>query len=92
MTTIIPFTPSDAQSPPFSTTFTLDGASYLGAATWNVAAQRWYFSLYSSSGAITWHGALIGSPNGFDIPLATGLFTQSTILYRAGTGNFEVTP
>lgn len=92
MTTLVPFTPSTNTYPPFSTTFTLDGASYLGSCTWNFAAQRWYLTLTNSSGSIVWHGALVGSPDTSDIYLALGIFTTSTILYREGSGNFEINP
>ena len=92
MTTLVQFNPQPFSSPPFQQTFTLDGQNYQGTATWNFAAQRWYFTLIDSSGNIIWNGPLIESPNGYDIPLALGIFTDSVILYRDTTGNFEVTP
>jgi hypothetical protein len=90
--TIIPLTLNNSTSPPFSSIFTLDGASYLGSVTWNISAQRYYFTLTDSTGATTWNGPLIGSPLGYDIPLAPGIFTTSKIVWREDTGNFEVTP
>lgn len=90
--TTIAFTPSNSQSPPFSTIVTMDGQSYALAAMWNFAAQRWYASLTDSSGNIVWYGALMGSPLDYDIPLAPGIFSTSQILYREDTGNFEITP
>ena len=90
--TTIPFAPSPTLAPPFQTVVTLDSAPYSLAAAWNFAAQRWYASLTDSSGNVAWYGALIGSPLGYDIPLAPGIFTTSTILYREDTGNFEITP
>lgn len=92
MTTTIPFVPNNNASPPFSATVTLDNISYTLSAFWNISAQRWYASLVDQSGTPAWTGALIGSPLGFDIPLAPGIFTVSTILYRADTGNFETNP
>lgn len=90
--TSIPFNPVNTNNPPFQTDFTLDGQTYRGVATWNIAGQRWYLTIYSQSGDVVWCGALIGSPIGFDMPLAPGIFTTSQILYREDTGNFEVTP
>lgn len=92
MTTLIPFSPSNATNPPFSTPLTLDGASYTGSAAWNLAGQRWYFSITDQAGNNIWTGALIGSPLGYDILLAPGILSQSTILYREDTGNIEVMP
>lgn len=89
---IIPFTPVNNQSPPFQSIVTLDGQPYTLQTRWNVAAQRWYVSLTDGSGNVTWYGAMIGSPLGYDIPLALGVFQTSVILFRQDTGNFEVTP
>ncbi|WP_455387447.1 phage baseplate plug family protein [Petrachloros mirabilis] len=90
--TLIPFLPSNSTSPPFQTTVTLDGASYALAATYNIVGQRWYVSLTDLNSNLAWMGPLIGSPIGFDIPLAPGIFQTSTILYREDTNNFEVSP
>jgi hypothetical protein len=92
MTTIIPFQINGNTSPPFSTIFTLDGSSVLGTAAWNTFGQRWYLSLTDQSGNNLWTGALVGSPLNANIYLAPDVFETSTILYRADTGNFEVTP
>ena len=89
--TIIPLTIS-ATLPPFISIFVLDGQSYSGIVTWNFAAQRWYFTLNDQYGNLAWSGALVGSPSNYDIPLAIGIFKTSVILFRADTGNFEVTP
>lgn len=90
--TQIPFIPNNQNSPPFSTLFTLDGTSYNGSVTWNIAGQRWYLTLTDQAGTVIWNGALIGSPLDYDILLAPGIFTTSTLLYREDTGNFEVLP
>lgn len=92
MTMLVAFQPNNTASPPFQANFTLDGSSYSGAAWWNIAGQRWYFSLTDQSGNNIWTGPLIGSPLNFNILLAPGIFKTSTLLYRADTGNFEQTP
>ena len=92
MTTLIALTIVNSASPPFQALFTLDGQSYNGAVTWNLAGQRWYLTLTDAYGNLTWSGALVGSPLNADIPLAPGIFTASTLLYREDSGNFEVMP
>lgn len=92
MTTLIAFQPSNANTPPFQTTVTLDGISYSLSVTWNIAGQRWYAALTDQNGNIAWSGGMVGSPLGFDILLAPGVFSTSTLLYREDTGNFEVNP
>lgn len=92
MTTLISFTPNNNSSPPFSQPVTLDNVSYSLNVTWNIAGQRWFVALQDQSGFVVWMGALIGSPLNYDILLAPGIFTTSTLLYRADTGNFEITP
>ena len=89
--TTIPFLPSAAITPPFQANVTLDGSDYILAAIWNLAGQRWYISITDQSGNIAWEGAMIGSPLDYDILLAPGVFTTSTILYREDTGNIEIT-
>ena len=90
--TTIAFVPSNTASPPFQTVVTLDGAQYSLSATWNFAAQRWYATLTDLSGNLIWSGGLVGSSNGYNVPLAAGLFTTSTLVYNEDTGNFVVTP
>ncbi|HGL4258432.1 TPA: hypothetical protein ACKE3D_002112 [Burkholderia dolosa] len=90
--TLIPFTPSNASTPPFSTSVTLDGASYVANVAWNFYGQRYYMTIADTAGNVIWTGAMVGSPNGFDILLAPGIFKQSTILFREDTGNIEVNP
>lgn len=90
--TIIPFTPNNNISPPFSALFTLDGNQYSGAAAWNVYAQRWYLTLTDQSNNRIWTGPIIGSTSTFSIPLAPGIFTSSTLIFNEDTGNFEQTP
>ena len=92
MTTYVPLQIVANASPPWKGQFTLDGAAYQGVVTWNVAAQRWYFSLAQQNQSPTWYGPLIGSPLDADIYLAPNIFQTSTILFRSDTGNFEVNP
>jgi hypothetical protein len=92
MITLVTFTPNNNSTPPFSTPVTLDSTSYTLSALWNISGQRWYASVTDQSGNMLWTGALVGSPLGYDILLAPGIFTSSTILFREDTGNFEVTP
>jgi hypothetical protein len=65
---------------------------YALATQWNIAGQRWYFTISDSSGTLIWAMALAGSPLDYDINLVPGVFTTSTLVYRTDTGNFEVTP
>ena len=90
--TVIPFAPSQASTPPFTAQLTLDGQSYTFNAAWNFVSARWYFALVDQSGAIIVNQPLIGSPPDSDIPLAPGLFTTSTLVYRVSTGNLEIGP
>lgn len=92
MTTYVQLQLNQAATPPFRTIFALDGASVIGTVTWNIFGQRWYLALTDQAGDNLWTGALVGSPLDMDILLAPDVFHTSTILYRADTGNFEVTP
>jgi hypothetical protein len=88
--TLIPFTPSTTDAPPFSALVILDGASYTLAAAWNFYGQRWYISLTDQSGNLILNQPLVGSSPNANIYLAPGMFTSSTLLYRVGTNNFEI--
>lgn len=95
MTTLIAFSPSASTSPPFSTTVTLDGASYALTVMWNFYRSDWYMQVTDQSGTLIVNRPLVGSPsnNAYnDINLAGGYFTTSTLVYRSDTGNFEQTP
>jgi hypothetical protein len=91
MTTIL-FTPSNNTTPPFQTPVTLDGVSYSLYTMSNFYANRWYVVLADQSGNIVMNMPLIGSPPDFDILLFPGLFQTSTVVYRVGTGQFEIGP
>jgi hypothetical protein len=92
MTVFIPFQPNATTSPPFQALVTLDGQSYVLAAMWNLYRGGWYISITDQSGNLVINQPLIGSPLDADIPLAPGIFTASTLVYRADTATFEQTP
>jgi hypothetical protein len=92
MTTFVAFAPNNSNNPPFSTPLTLDSAAYVGSVTWNIAGKRWYLTILDSGSNQIWSGAMIGSPLGYNILLAPGVFSSSTILYREDTGNLEINP
>ena len=87
-TTYVQFVPSPQS--PFQFQATLDSSTYTVIVTWNLFGQRYYINLYALDG--TWIVALplIGSPPDYDISLTAGYF-DTTLVYRAATGNFEVT-
>lgn len=90
--TTIPVIIVNSNSPPWTAQATLDGNPYQLSLAWNIAGQRWYLQIADQSGNIVWYGPFIGSPLNSDIFLAPGIFQQSTILFRADSGNIEVTP
>ena len=92
MTTYIPFTPNLKAAPPWQGQFVLDGETYLGTVTWNFFGQRFYISFAKQNQPPVAYVPLVGSPLDADIPLAPWAFSQSTVLYRSDTGNFEVAP
>lgn len=89
---IIPFTPSNSSVPPFSVIMTLDNNQVQANVTWNLSGQRWYLTLTDQNADILWNGPLIGSPVDYDIYLAPGIFTVSTLVFREATNSFEVNP
>lgn len=88
-TTVINFNPDNSASPPFSTLVTLDGATYVLTATWNLFGQRWYINIYDTNQNLVLCQALTGSPYGFDLNLAFGSFNDQ-LVFRAPAGSFEV--
>lgn len=90
MTQYIRFTPSQTSSPPFQFTAELDGDDYIISVTWNVFGQRWYITCADVNGNIVRTEPLIASPSSGDIKLLPGLFSESTLIYRDSSGNFEV--
>lgn len=90
--TLVPFQPQPNSVPPFQATVTLDGVTYGLSCAWNIFRGGFYYTITDQSGVVTYTGALVGSPAGQNIYLAPGIFSTSTILYRTGTGNFEIVP
>lgn len=97
--TTIPFLPNNASAPPFQANVVLDGASYSLVTMWNSYRAGagsdpgdWYMSLTDQNGMVIVNQPLIGSPPDSDIPLAPGLFTTNTLVFRASTQNFEIGP
>lgn len=90
MTTYVQFNPSPTAA--FTFQATLDGQTYLMSVPWNIAGQRWYLTCASSNGTLVFHIALTGSPAGGDINLVSAWFEVSTLVFRADTQQFEITP
>lgn len=84
------FNPQPTQNFTFSPT--LDGVTYVAMCTYNVYGQRYYISIFDTSRNLIVYQPVIGSPPNFDIDLVFGFFKTSTLIYRASTGNFEVSP
>ena len=89
MTTYIAF--EQPSSGPFSTQITLDGTQYTFTVTWNIYG-RYYINIYDLSDNLIVCEPRIGSPIGYDINLALGYFTTSTLIWRPSNNNFEVNP
>lgn len=86
------FNPINSTTPPWKQQIVLDNDPYVLSAYWNLYAQRWYVNLATQDGTLVQYSPLIGSPLDYDIPLFPGLFTASTVIYRADSGTIEVTP
>jgi len=85
--TYIQFVPSSAG--PFHFQAVLDGVQYNISITWNIFGLRYYLNLYTVQGELLLASPVAGSPDGYDIDLLLGRFT-STLVYRVGSNNFEV--
>jgi hypothetical protein len=90
MTTLTQFVP--AANTNFTWQPTLDGQQYTAIVSWSLFGQRWILNIVSLRGALVLQKPLRGSPINYDINLIQGYFTTSTLVYRVGTNNFEVTP
>jgi hypothetical protein len=88
--TTIDFLPNITQA--FQFQATLDGSSYNCLVTWNLAGQRFYVSCYDLSGNLVFSLPLIGSPSFYDINIAGGYFTTSTLVYRIANKQIIITP
>lgn len=89
-TTLYQFVPGVNENFSFQPTF--DGQQYTVVVSWSLMGQRWVVNIYSLDGALIMERALRSSPNNYNINLLQGYFTTSTMIYRAGTNNFEVSP
>jgi hypothetical protein len=92
MTTYIAFQPQANTAPPFQTPVTLDGTTYNLVCWWNIYRAGYYYTITDQGGMVIYTGALVGSPTSSNIYLAPGIFQTSTMLYRSGSGNFEINP
>ena len=90
MTTFTQFTPAVDSN--FSFSPTLDGLQYTVVVTWGLFGQRWIMNLYTLQNVLIVTIPLTGSPDGYDINLVEGYGYTSTLVYRAPTNNFEVSP
>lgn len=84
----VPFAPKPGIG--FNFEATLDGSVYEMAVTWNIFGQRWYITATGADGAILFTLPVIGSPNEGAINMTAGYFTNSVLVYRGDTGNFEI--
>lgn len=87
---IVNFTPSATSAFQFNPT--LDGVPYVAICTWNLYGQRYYINIYNTYNTLVMSRPIIASPDNYSINLLTGYFTKSTLVYRASSGNFEITP
>lgn len=84
-----PFTGNELSSQIF--TPSLDGAVFNCQTRWNNAAQRWYLYITDNSGSVLLNTAMVASPQGTDINLLAGVFSQATMVWRLPDGRLEVT-
>ena len=90
MTTIINFEPAADFNFQFNPV--LDGLTYIAICPYNNYAPRYYINIFDNNGTLIVSRPIIGSPDHYDINLVAGYFTTSTLVYRASSRNFEITP
>jgi len=90
MTTLVQFKPSSNAN--FQFTPVLDGITYTAICTWNLYGQRYYLNIYNNSNTLIVTNPIVASPDNFDINLVYGYFKTSTIIYRASSNSFEISP
>lgn len=90
MTTLVNFNPTPFANFQFNPT--LDGVSYVAICTWNLYGQRYYINIYNNNGTLILSRPIIASPDVYDINLLFGYFQTSTLIYRASSNNFEISP
>ncbi len=88
--TLIAFNPSPNANFQFSPV--LDGITYIAICTWNIYREAYYISIYNSSRTLIVNRPIVASPDNYNINLVFGYFRTSTLVYRASSGNFEITP
>lgn len=60
--------------------------------TWSLFGQRWVVNIYTLTGTLVVAKPLRSSPDGYDINLVAGYFKTSTLIYRASSNSFEISP
>jgi len=90
MTTFVAFNPSPSANFQFNPV--LDGTTYTAICTWNGYGNRYYINIYDAFKTLILSIPIIASPDNYDINLVKNYFFTSTLVYRASSGNFEVTP
>ena len=88
--TLIAFNPSPNANFQFNPV--LDGITYIAICTWNIYSEAYYISIYNSSRTLIVNRPIVASPDNYNINLVFGYFITSTLVYRASSGNFEITP
>jgi hypothetical protein len=90
MTTLVNFVESAQGAPQFAAT--LDGALCTVVCTWNLFGQRYYINILAQDGTSILTRPMTGSPDDDDFNLINGYFTTSTMVFRASSQQFEITP
>ena len=75
----------------FQIYITLDGQPYIARMFNNMFGLRWYIHIYNMNQELVLATPLIESPDDTDISLTKGHF-DSSIVYRASSGNIEIMP
>ena len=84
-----PFSGNEQKSMVF--TPLLDGTVHNCQTWWNIYSQRWYLTITDDSGDRKLTIPIIGSPEGHDINLLTGVFKSTRMMWRTAIGQIEVT-
>ena len=69
----------------------LDLSTYTVILTWALFGQRYYVNIYDVAANLVVSLPLISSPDNYDISMTAGYF-YSTLVFRASTQSFEITP
>lgn len=87
---IIQFSPSKNNN--FIFNVTMDNVKYNCVCSWNLFGQRYYITMLDINNNRIFTLPIIASPNDYNINIAEGYFLNSTLVYRATTNQFEITP